>query len=124
MYDKIQCSPYRVLDPYTKNVLAVINVFESITPPERALDTQGFAYFDARYPTWFILGAKDMPMSAHYGIYYFGRMQIWSGGRCVALLEREDAEEKHKDGCPRCGRPGNFVKMALVCSLHGVFGGI
>lgn len=26
--------------------------------------------------------------------------------------------------CPSCGKEGKFVKMALVCSVHGVYGGI
>ncbi len=30
---------------------------------------------------------------------------------------------KPKEGCPKCGHQGNFVRMALCCPHHGVFGG-
>lgn len=29
-----------------------------------------------------------------------------------------------QEGCPKCNDPGSFVGMALVCPLHGTFGGI
>ncbi len=28
------------------------------------------------------------------------------------------------DGCPKCGHAGNFVRMALTCPEHGMFGGM
>jgi len=28
-----------------------------------------------------------------------------------------------KEGCPKCGARGEFVKMALVCKKHGFFAG-
>ncbi len=28
-----------------------------------------------------------------------------------------------KDGCPKCGHEGNFVRLALTCPEHGAFGG-
>lgn len=27
------------------------------------------------------------------------------------------------DNCPRCGHPGQFIRMALVCPIHGVWAG-
>ncbi len=27
------------------------------------------------------------------------------------------------EGCPKCGHMGEFVRMALCCPTHGVFGG-
>ncbi len=29
-----------------------------------------------------------------------------------------------KDGCPKCGHAGDFVRMALTCPQHGMFGGM
>lgn len=26
-------------------------------------------------------------------------------------------------GCPKCGHAGDFIRMALCCPVHGVFGG-
>lgn len=28
-----------------------------------------------------------------------------------------------RDVCPKCGSPGSFIRMALVCKDHGTFGG-
>jgi hypothetical protein len=35
-----------------------------------------------------------------------------------------DEGEVLGDGCPKCGCRGEFVRMALCCPTHGVFGGI
>lgn len=29
-----------------------------------------------------------------------------------------------RSNCPKCGSKGSFVRMALVCKTHGIFGGI
>lgn len=29
-----------------------------------------------------------------------------------------------RDRCPKCGSKGSFIRMALVCKTHGMFGGI
>jgi hypothetical protein len=31
--------------------------------------------------------------------------------------------EPKENGCPKCGHLGKFVRMALCCPTHGVFGG-
>ncbi len=32
---------------------------------------------------------------------------------------------KENDGsCPKCGERGSFIRMALVCTKHGMYGGI
>ncbi len=35
----------------------------------------------------------------------------------------ENINKKLEDGCPKCGHPGEFIRMALCCPEHGVFGG-
>jgi hypothetical protein len=36
----------------------------------------------------------------------------------------DDALKTHgKNECPKCWNPGRFIRMALVCPKHGVFGG-
>ena len=36
----------------------------------------------------------------------------------------DDALKTHgKTECPKCWNPGRFIRMALVCPKHGVFGG-
>lgn len=34
-----------------------------------------------------------------------------------------DFPKKKEEGCPKCGHLGNFVRMALCCPIHGMFGG-
>jgi hypothetical protein len=31
--------------------------------------------------------------------------------------------KKLHDNCPKCGHRGNFIRMALVCPVHGVWAG-
>lgn len=41
----------------------------------------------------------------------------------VARVTRPTTSVKYTSGCPRCGHEGEFVRMALTCPTHGVFGG-
>jgi len=42
----------------------------------------------------------------------------------AAALVFDGLEMHGMDVCPQCGKEGKFIKMALVCPDHGVFGGI
>ncbi len=47
---------------------------------------------------------------------------IWFEGRQVIMLELEP-HQGGVGGCPKCHHPGSFVRTALCCPTHGVFGG-
>lgn len=53
----------------------------------------------------------------------------WSKFDLFKLPDDENQENKEKtkkvieDGCPKCGHPGDFVRMALCCPSHGFFAG-
>ncbi len=40
------------------------------------------------------------------------------------LAQVDVLNDEAVSGCPKCGDPGNFVGMSLVCPTHGPFGGI
>jgi hypothetical protein len=46
--------------------------------------------------------------------------------RAVLRVKRKaEAAAKANNGtCPKCGHVGNFIRMALCCPTHGMFGGI
>lgn len=39
-------------------------------------------------------------------------------------LMRDALKTHGRDCCPKCGNAGKFVRTALVCQWHGVFGGV
>lgn len=60
----------------------------------------------------------------------FGLGRDW--WKNIDLFSREweklsEETKKHKgekgESCPKCGHPGEFIKTALCCPEHGVFGG-
>ncbi len=44
--------------------------------------------------------------------------------RSVYYLKKARDESKPEGTCPKCGDVGRFVRMALCCPIHGMFGGI
>lgn len=51
------------------------------------------------------------------------RRTIWFDGLDLLFLS-PDVPGSTKDGCPKCGDRGKFIRMALCCPKHGAFGGI
>lgn len=54
-----------------------------------------------------------------------GQFELHANGRCLTKLQRGYVLKKsyNPNGCPKCGNPGKFIRMALVCPNHGAFGG-
>ena len=50
-------------------------------------------------------------------------MKRMAEDRSYQLKTRRDAFSE-QEGCPKCGNPGEFIRMALCCPEHGFFGGI
>ncbi len=46
-----------------------------------------------------------------------------TGGWPVEVIGNVKVTEKETEGCPKCGHLGDFVRMALCCPAHGIFGG-
>lgn len=44
-------------------------------------------------------------------------------GRMTHYVEAKVVMNKGKDGCPKCGNVGQFIRMALTCPQHGFFAG-
>lgn len=56
-----------------------------------------------------------------------GALEVISDGYLVGMFykvgDAPKAKDMVKDGCPKCHSPGEFRRTALVCGVHGIFGG-
>jgi hypothetical protein len=59
------------------------------------------------------------------GNYRHGRFELLHRDQLLANLVLADKIGKKlpPQGCPKCGHEGKFIRMALVCPAHGMFGG-
>lgn len=44
-------------------------------------------------------------------------------GRMTHYVEAKVVVSSTKEGCPKCGHLGRFIRMALICPQHGFFAG-
>lgn len=98
-----------------------------ITEPEMPESFDRFPALSSCEPLRIALGAANIwDLGFLDSTFDWNQMDVWLGGRLVALLTREaQPEEKAQSGgCPECGDVGKFVRMSLVCPTHGFFGGL
>lgn len=93
-----------------------------------------YEFTDDPYTAESLLPESMARLAQYLGITYsnFSKLKIdmprriiWLDGYDLLHLTPETRTmEPVPDGCPKCGHRGTFIKMALCCPKHGVFGGI